>query len=40
MNELSDVNTFGVMVFSETGIGEWSLPFLVVKESVFSHQMT
>ena len=37
MNEMIDVNTFGVMVVSETGLGEWPLPFLVVKESIVSH---
>ena len=40
MNEMTDVISFGVMVVSETGLREWPLPFLVVKESVVSHQMT
>ena len=40
MNEMTDVNTFGVLVVSETGLGEWPLQFLVVKESAVSQQMT
>ena len=39
MNEMTDVNTFGVMVLSETGLGAWPPPFLVVEESVVSHQI-
>ena len=40
MNEKTVLNTFGAMVVSDTGLGSWPLPFLVVKESFVSQQMT
>ena len=36
LNAEAGLNNFGVVVLSEAGLGEWPLPFLVVKESFVS----
>ena len=40
MNEKTVLNTFWVMVVCDTGLGSWPLPFLEVKGSFVSLQMT
>ena len=40
LDQMTTQWTFGLLVVSETGLGEWPLPFLVVKESVVALKMT